>query len=239
MEPWTAPQAFLHTQKYSVPPVALISQSAHAQLSGDIADSLCADLFGELSFDVREAIRQHDSGWVKSDERQLSILGSRDPKPFPEISIEEAIQAWEQSIRNAEAISPLAMVLISRHFELLATDDLLHREFTERESKRRKIIETSLSVSSEDLIRWTGALGFCDLLSLYLCCGSRVPAIFPLCHPADPDADSATKVVASWWQTKVCFSSPVVKAGTHLSLQAILYRGRERETEPLLLEWTL
>jgi Protein of unknown function (DUF3891) len=234
-----AAKAFLETQKHVAPPFAIVLQSAHAQLAGDLATSLCLEAFGKLPADAVEAIRQHDAGWERNDTHQMQVLSTQDPRPFPDIPAEESVVAWQDSIRHAEAISALAMVLVSRHFCLLATGDPAHQEFKTREEKRRETIEKSLGISPDELNRWTGALGFCDLLSLYLCSGSKVPVAFPLCHPADSEADFAAKIVLSWKGGQISFPSLVIKPNTQLSLDAVLYRGRWRETESLLLEWKL
>jgi Protein of unknown function (DUF3891) len=236
-ETWPAARAFLETQRHASPPFAVIFQSAHAQLAGDLAASLYADLFGELPEDVIRAIYQHDAGWITNDERQMQRLFAQDPQPFPDLPARESLFAWRDSIRHAESISPVAMVLVSRHFSLLATGDPLHREFKAQEEQRRAFMEQRLGVSSEKLNRWVGALGFCDLLSLYLCSGSKVPVAFPVCHPADSVADSAAEIRLSWKNGRLSCSPSVVKPNTQLSLNAVLYRGRTRETEPLHLQW--
>ncbi len=47
---------------------------------------------------------------------------------------------------------------------------------------------------AEDLDRWTAALGFCDLVSLYLLSGLSREVEFPLAHPASPEAQTAPRV---------------------------------------------
>jgi hypothetical protein len=237
METWPAARAFLETQRHTSPPFAVIFQSAHAQLAGDLAASLSTEVFGQLPEDIIEAIRQHDSGWISNDERQMQSLSASDPRSFPDIPARDSLVAWQDSIGHAESISLRAMVLVSRHFCMLATGDPLHKDIKAREEQQRASAEQQLGISSEQWDRWVGALGFCDLLSLYLCSGSKVPVAFPVCHPAESGAGVAAEIRASWKDGKLSCSPSVVKPDTKLSLHAVLYRGRKHETEPLDLAW--
>jgi Protein of unknown function (DUF3891) len=238
-EVWPAARAFVTTQEHVSAPFAIILQTEHARLAGDLAVALSPDLFGELPSEVIEAIRQHDAGWIQNDTSQLEALREREPLTFMDLPPEKSLPAWQSSIQHAASISSLAMTLVSRHFCLLATGDPLHKQFREREEQRRRPVEQDLDVSAEELNRWTGALGFCDLLSLYLCSGSKVPVAFPLCHPAAPDADSARKVILSWQENQIIFSSSVIRSPVDLTLNAVLYRGQQRETESSRLHWSL
>jgi hypothetical protein len=111
---------------------------------------------------------------------------------------EGAVHAWRKSIREAEARSPLAGILTSRHFCLLAPRDTdpHHAAFVNQESRRRDPLEAAPPLSRSDLDRFTAALGFCDLLSLCLCSGLAGSVQLPLAHPADPGSRHAVKVTA-------------------------------------------
>lgn len=238
-EPWSAAKAFLETQKHCAPPFAIISQPNHARLAGDIAAALYPEAFGELPAEVIEAIRLHDIGWRECDDQQMQELALREPRPFPEIAADESNRAWQKSIKSGESISPLAAILISRHFERLSAGDPLHQEFAASAKEHREILEKRLGYSDQDLNQWAGALGFCDLLSLYFCCGSRVSVIFPLYHPAQIETKSAPEITLSWQGDQSVFSCPIAKSGSHFSVEATLYRGTGLGCEPVLLEWSL
>ena len=90
----------------------------------------------------------------------------------------------------------LAGILTSRHFCLLAPreSDPYHAAFMEQENQRRAPQEAASSTLRTDLDRYTAALGFCDLLSLYLCSGITGAVRIPLAHPADPASQHATSM---------------------------------------------
>ncbi len=190
--PRPAAQVFLDSQSRLRAPFDIVFQAEHSRLAGDLARALRGNVFGELGEQVLHAIAEHDAGWEASDANQLRLLGSKAPRPFPSLSAAETLPSWETSLIHAASLSPVAEVLVSRHLCLLGAGDAARAEFVERETKRRAQIEQALRFASADLERWTAALGFCDLLSLYLCSGCTDPVTFPLAHPADPAAAVAS-----------------------------------------------
>lgn len=191
-----------------------IPQSSHAHLAGQLAAALLPGIFGTLPTEVVEAIRQHDYGWIATDlEEAERVDGIR---PFPKLSAEEAVPAWERTVRLGESVSPLVGVLVNRHFCLLSDDDnALHQQFREEAAERRKPVEASLGVPDDDLDRWTGAMGVSDLLSLYLCSGCTDPVEFPFCHPADKAAiPQVGKTVLRWSEGQPRLEPPLFAPGT-------------------------
>jgi hypothetical protein len=63
-------------------------------------------------------------------------------------------------------------------------------------------------LKTKNLDRWIAALGFCDLLSLYLCSGSQSAVTLPLAHPEN-DAN-ARNVTLTWTNTSLCLSESVL-----------------------------
>lgn len=226
--PEPAFQIFLRSQKQVTQSYLPILQSAHSHLAGELAASLLPGIFGPLPVEVIEAVRQHDYGWISSDLRQLDQAPEKQPRPFPDLSVEEAMPSWISSVRLAQTSSPLAGILISRHFCVLSKgdDDDIHHRFRRQEEAWREPMERALPYLPGDLDRWTAALGFCDLLSLYLCSGARQPAEFPFCHPADHSARRhARKAVLSWEGETLQFVPPVIVPGTRVSQTMIELRG--------------
>lgn len=236
--PQKARTLFMNSQKNVEAPFAIILQPEHAKLAGDLAAALLDDVFGPLPPEAIRATAEHDLGWQESDTAQLNAIGSRPPLPFPDVSANESIGAGVKSIAKASAVSPLVEVLVSRHFTTLGVGDPARAEFVNSETARRADWELGLQIPPSDLARWTAALGFCDLLSLYLCCGSREPVEFPLAHPADPAAEYAKKVTLAWKDDCPRFSCPVVKSGAHFVLPSRIYAGPGVPLESLMLEWT-
>jgi hypothetical protein len=206
--PQPAFEIFLRSQK-DVPNPLPVLQSAHCHLAGELAAKLVPDAFGPLPDAVIEAVRLHDYGWIRSDMRQLESR-AESLCSFLTIAPAESTTIWSESIRLAESVSPLAGALVSRHFCTIA-DSLggqEHLTFLDRETVQRLKLEENLAEHDvTDLERWTAALGFCDLLSLYLCSGAAEPAELALCHPFDSMACArASKVVVhsdrTRWRTE-------------------------------------
>jgi uncharacterized protein DUF3891 len=188
--------AFEKTQRTTGCFTGCISQPAHAALAARLATVLKPEVFGVLPPEVIDAIGWHDVGWADHDLSALEWAAEQQPQSFLAYPAERAVQAWRKSIREAETRSPLAGILISRHFCLLAPrdSDPHHVAFVDQENRRRDPLEAASPLSSDDLDRFSAALGFCDLLSLCLCSGLAGSLQVPLAHPADPASRHADKV---------------------------------------------
>jgi hypothetical protein len=228
---------FLELQNLLEAPRTVILQPDHSRLAAEIAQHLRPEIFGELPPEVLGAIREHDFGWERSDRNQLALVANRPLRPFPRLSPEETHPSWRESVRRARDSSPLKGVIVSRHFCALASQDPANRPFADEENPRREQIERDLKLAREDLDRWTAAIGFCDLVSLYLCCGSREPAEFPLAHSSLPAARDARKVVLEWKGEHPRFSSPVVKQGGTAGVKAWERVEGQPELWPVALQW--
>jgi hypothetical protein len=233
-----ASEVFIETQKQVQVPYAIIFQAEHSQLAGQLAAALSEDVFGRLSSEVMQATGQHDFGWEASDQGQIEALSQRSPRPFPDLSAEETLPSWRSSVAHAGSVGPLVDVLVSRHFSLLGSGDPGREEFVRCETERREAIERILPYAPADLDRWTGAVGFCDLLSLYLCSGSQQPVAFPFAHPASPAATQAPKTTLSWHNGSPRFSSAVLRPGSQVSLTVRQYSGSGTDLRPLTLQWS-
>jgi hypothetical protein len=197
--PQDAWPAFAKTQQRADTIAGCISQPAHAALAAQLATELNPHTFGPLPREVIDAIGRHDAGWADPDLAALECIGEKQPQSFVAYPPEGAVQSWRKSIREAETRSPLAGILTSRHFCLLAPrdNDLHHAAFVEQENQRRDPDEAASPLARDDLDRFTAALGFCDLLSLCLCSGLTGSVQIPLAHPADTASQHAAKVTIS------------------------------------------
>jgi hypothetical protein len=204
-------------------PCLLVPQPAHAVLAGDLAAALLPTAFGELPPEIQRAIQMHDTGWAASDAQQIQRLrsasGSRAaPLSFIAISPQEAAEAWTASIDAVEAFSRMGAIIVSRHFSLLAQHDQLHHQrFLQAEKARQRRLEDATA----DLGRWTAALGFCDLLSLYLLCGLSREVEFPLAHPASAEAQKAPRVSMQVDRHHLRFTPATLRSGSTLTIQAL------------------
>ena len=218
-------------------PCLLVPQPAHAVLAGEIAAGLLPTGFGELPPEIVRAIQMHDTGWAGSDAQQIQRLraegGSKAaPVSFIAISPAEAVEAWTASIDSVEALTRMGALVVSRHFCLLAQQDKAQQRFLQAEKSRQQRLAGN--ARAEDLERWTAALGFCDLVSLYLVSGITLPVEVPLAHPASPQAESAPRVKLEIEDRRLSFHPEIMRAGATLSIQALKHpvpvKGARAET---------
>ena len=183
-------QAVEERQRAKAPPYWVVTQPSHAALAGDLAAALREDLFGPIDATISRAIALHDSGWSMEDAEQIQRLRS-DPKlppwSFLDASADQFLQAWTSSIDTAEKFAAVGGYIVSRHFERISTRDDQKNQaklesFRKREEQRQARLRGKIKAEETALERLVDALQFCDLLSLYLCCGSRLPVRF-----ANPD----------------------------------------------------
>jgi hypothetical protein len=171
----------------------MVTQPSHAALAGQIATKLSAPNLPELSPDLVRAIGLHDSGWGMPDAqaimRSRSVAESR-PKSFLETSVPDFLTAWKQSIEIAQAGSAVGGYVVSRHFWRLANhwlktnseasdDRVAMNRFVDQESNRQARLAQKEARNADDLEALTDVLQFCDLLSLYFCCGAADNVEFP------------------------------------------------------------
>ena len=183
---WQAVEATQHARTSDY---GLVPQPAHAALAGDIAAKLRPELFGAVDPTIARCIALHDAGWSAADAAAIQALRSPKanksrPLSFLDVNPVEAVKAWIGSIETAEKFAPVGGYLVSSHFTRLAQaygkDRPEARPFVARESKRQQRILHTLKESKDRLDRLVDALQFCDLLSLYFCCGAARKAVLSI-----------------------------------------------------------
>jgi hypothetical protein len=173
----------------------LIAQPDHARLSGELAALFEASFLPEIDDSICKAIAVHDDGWARFPfERDLRGDPPRTntgrPQHFMQVTVQEALAAWTGSIKSAGEISRLAEYMVSAHFsrigrthiqtELDTPEDTRHLQgFVHGEEEWQSKHESEIGLPREQILEYVDLLQFCDLLSLYLCCGSTQPAEFP------------------------------------------------------------
>jgi Protein of unknown function (DUF3891) len=171
----------------------MITQPSHAALAGEIAAKLKGDRVPQLEPEVIRAIALHDAGWGMPDAQ--AVMRSRavqqtPPKSFLQVSVAEFLTAWTQSIEVAMSTSPAGGYIVSRHFWRLAEHRLESsgdsqqdrsrlEEFVKFESARQGKLAAKQGRNQAELEALADVLQFCDLLSLYLCCGATDNGQFP------------------------------------------------------------
>lgn len=233
-------------QRQQRPACLLVPQPAHAVLAGELATGLTC--FGELPPEITRAIQMHDTGWAASDAQQIQRLRSGgahagQPVSFLSIPPGEMEEAWTASIQTVEAFSKTGAMIVSRHFDLLAGHDPVHRRFAQAEKARRQRLDGSGKAEDppkgDDLDRWTAALGFCDLVSLFLLSGLSGEVELPLAHPASPQAQTAPRVRMQVTGPNLRFTPAVARAGCILSIQALKHPVPKQGPRAETLTWEL
>ena len=196
-------QAVEKTQRRPANDWWLIAQPDHAALAGDLAANLNCPLFPQLDQDVIRAIALHDAGWARFDGgergtghdlqvvlRYPKLDAQGRPLSFLEMIPQEFLMAWTDSILQAERVTPIGGVIASQHFRRLAENRLQSRsdnqqdtnrlrQFLKDEAERQKYLLEQDPHPAEQVGVLTDVLQFCDLLSLYLCCGAWDAIEFP------------------------------------------------------------
>ncbi len=172
------------TQHRQVREYLLITQPDHAALAGAIAAVLGPPLLPELSPEVVQGIAVHDDGWARFD----ACMPSGKPVSFIDLPPSTFLQAWMGSIERAAEVAPIAGAIVSRHFWRLGTgrmnskqdspeDERALREFLSDENARQERLTRGYERQEFEFL--TDVLQFCDVLSLYLCCGAQQNVEFP------------------------------------------------------------
>jgi Protein of unknown function (DUF3891) len=216
-------------------PCRLIPQPAHAVLAGEIATDLTC--FGQLPPEIIRAIQMHDTGWAASDAHQIQRLrapnaGAQLPVSFLAISPREAEEAWTASIEAVAAFSEMGAKVVSRHFTLLAQHDPVeHRHFLNGPKASKSV--------PPDIEGWTAALGFCDVLSLYLVCGLTSEVEIPLAHPAAPHANNAQRVKIQLDQERIRFTPEAAIAGKTWTIHSLRHPVPAHGPRTETMTWTV
>jgi len=186
--------AIASVQKNNSLPCWFVTQPDHAHLSGTIAAGFDRSRFPELTADVVEAIGLHDEGWEVFDgsapEPRPQTFDNGHAIPFVAIPPDQFLRAWSGSIGEAERVSALAGLVVSRHFQSLGRFGLARleaqpdecskvRQFLSDEQEREQRLLSRYSAGGETIERLTAMLQFCDLLSLHLCSNAPQPVEFP------------------------------------------------------------
>ncbi|HVP51629.1 MAG TPA: DUF3891 family protein [Terriglobales bacterium] len=238
--------AILPTQKTCAPEYWLITQADHAALSGAIAAALGPPLLSRLTPEVVEGITHHDDGWAALD-AQITPSNGR-PLSFLDFLPKDFLRAWNGSIERAEKIAPIAGAIVSGHFCRLgrsrldsaidsAEDRALLVDFLEDEQARQQRLLGGRSGEEFELL--TDVLQFCDVLSLYLCCGTTGDVEFRQSLGTKP-IRLRREAARSPEQAAVCRfePSPFAEGGVDLAVVARHYPSDRRPgtvTLPFLL----
>ncbi len=169
----------------------MITQPSHAALAGEFGARMTGGNLPTLDAPVIRAIALHDAGWGMPDAQaimQSRSIGQGAPKSFVACGVGQSVDAWEKSIDVAASASATGGYIVSRHFERIARvsgpklpegDRPIAESFLRNEAARQAKLAAKQERTPEELEALTDVLQFCDLLSLYVCCGARQNVEFP------------------------------------------------------------
>ena len=195
----------------------LISQPDHAELSGTLARSIESPDFPAMDEEIFQAIALHDEGWSPFD--QWPQVKEGRPVSFLNVSPPDFLQAWRGSIERAAGVSTVGGIVVSEHFCRIArmrppsNEGALIEKFLQNEKQRQDRLSADQSRSREEIEILVDVLQFCDLLSLYLCCGSRADIEFPQTF--------AGRSIGLYREDGLCcLQPPIFGGGVSLGVQA-------------------
>ena len=97
----------------------MISQIEHARISGLLAEHCLSHLDKSLRVELTQAIIHHDDGWAEWEASpQLDETNHR-PLSFYELTLEDSLEIWTNSIRSAKEYGPRAAWVVASHFAFL------------------------------------------------------------------------------------------------------------------------
>jgi len=248
-------EAIAHTQRAHSTQCVLVRQPDHARLSGELAESFVIPGKPAITDEIVRGISLHDEGWAEFDcgaeklrstparysDEGIALNAEGVPLSFQDIKPGDFLRAWRDSIHAAEAVAPIAGLIVSGHFYRLASsgisvgrysqaDKELVRQFLREEENRRERLEKPARLPSAEIEYWTDVLQFCDLLSLYLCCGAQASVVFP----QRIAADGVTLELRVEGGLNV-FAQSLFLDETEFTVQALTFPGLQSIT----LKWTL
>jgi hypothetical protein len=238
--------AVARTEKIKSEKYHLVRQPDHARLSGKIVEHFAIAGAPSVDDNIVRGISLHDEGWTDIDtgrERlsataatysgeNVALNAEGKPLSFIEIKAGDFLRAWRGSIECAEAVAPIAALIVSGHFQRIgkfgvSTGNYSHddaqrmREFLACEEKREHRLLRLQGRDEKEVQYWTDVLQFCDLLSLYLCCGSEESVEFP--QPIRPGGETIRLQVQDG--VNVLSPSPFAREA-EFSLDACSYPAR-------------
>ncbi len=197
-------EAVARAHRIHAPNYLLVHQPDHARLSGELVQRLAIATMPPISDEIVRGISLHDEGWAEFDAGhqrlrttparylpdRLALDEQGKPLSFLDIKAGDFLHAWRLSIEAAEAVAPIAALMVSGHFYRLGkfgietghyspADAALVRRFVNEEERRRECLSKLEKRSHDEVEFWIDMLQFGDLLSLYLCCGSEESVEFP------------------------------------------------------------
>jgi hypothetical protein len=205
----------------------LITQPSHAALASSFAECISDSRFPRPDRAMLRAIALHDAGWGALDAQAIQRSRAKTayrPESFIALPVAELVDVWKDSIEMAQSAGVAGGYAVSSHFSRIAMsrcaggkDSEGERRgleaFMAAEAARRGKLTAQQSLPIAELDRMTELLQFCDLLSLYVCCGARASVIFP--------AYCGVEVRAEVGGDGLRLTPQIIPAGAHFMVAAL------------------
>ncbi|HET6842087.1 MAG TPA: DUF3891 family protein [Candidatus Angelobacter sp.] len=234
------------TQKQKYQQCWLITQPSHAALAGELAAQVTAPNLPAPDAGMIRAIALHDAGWGVPDAQAIMFsrsVAQTAPDSFASVPAHVFLDAWEKSIDIAQSVSPAGGYIVSRHFCRIgghyteshnAENGMEKRDrqqlsnFLDQEAKRQKKLAAAQTLSHQELEQFTDLLQFCDLLSLYMCCGAQESVALPEYF--------GTAVRVTVEESGYRLGPPLIAAGAEFSVAALRHPAtKELSSQELLV----
>jgi hypothetical protein len=132
--------------------VLLVSQPAHAWVTGQLARSWGNDEFPRLSEEVCLAAEQHDIGFLPWEKQPTLNRDTGLPHNFLELPVRTHFEIWTNGIQDMQQFGRYPALLVSMHFTSLARrmgngrpeSDL---KIAEKFLEEQEVLQTSLATS--------------------------------------------------------------------------------------------
>jgi hypothetical protein len=172
--------------------VLLITQPAHAWISGQMARLWGNEIFGDFTPrpEVELAAELHDLGFLKWEEEPTLNEGTGLPHTFLSLPVAEHLEIWERGIYATTGYGRYPALLVSMHYTWLAQKHphyenpqaaMLTQDFLDTQAAYQSFAFASLrrdphfaaAATEEAFTRNRRLVSLWDWLSLLLCMGKR------------------------------------------------------------------
>jgi len=171
----------------------MITQPSHAALASSFAECISDPQFPRPDRAMLRAIALHDAGWGALDAQAVQKSRAKAayrPESFVALPVGQLVDVWKDSIETAQSTGAAGGYAVSCHFSRIAChraegerdsapDRRTLEAFVAAEAARRKKLAAQQPLPVVELDRLTDLMQFCDLLSLYVCCGATEGVVFP------------------------------------------------------------
>ncbi len=170
------------------PGAVLITQPAHAWISGQLARHWGNDRFATLPEPVCLAAEQHDIGFLEWDRNPSVNPTTGLPYSFLEMPAQTHLKLWEKGVRHMQRFGRYPALLVSLHFSNIARQQWISKAkkslakgYLDAQEELQQTLITSLQndfyfaplATDEKIREYQQSVSLLDWISLLLCLNAR------------------------------------------------------------------